>query len=101
MINDIEILLVIGAKNSSNSNRLCDIANNHNILSYLIDDFRQVELAWFDNINVIGVTAGASAPEILVKELLNFLEKNFLLDLIKKDGRKENIIFNIPKSLRG
>lgn len=101
MINDIEMLLVIGAKNSSNSNRLCDIAKNHNIPGYLIDDFRQINLDWFNNINVIGITAGASAPEILVTELLNFLEKHFLLDLIKKDGKTENIIFNIPKSLRG
>ena len=95
------MLLVIGAKNSSNSNRLCDIAKNHNIPGYLIDDFSQVDLSWFKNINVVGITAGASAPEILVTELLNFLEKYFLLDLIKKDGKTENIIFNIPKSLRG
>ena len=100
MIDDIDLLLIIGAKNSSNSNRLCDIGKKNNIPAYLIDDVRDIDLSWFDGINNLGLSAGASAPDILVTEVIEFLAENFLLDLIKKAGKKENIMFNIPKSLR-
>ncbi len=71
------MLLVIGSKNSSNSNRLRDIGIENNIKSYLISGKEEIELAWFNNCTNIAITAGASAPENLVDELINYLKINF------------------------
>jgi len=98
---EIDLLLVIGANNSSNSNRLRDIGKAHNIPSFLISDETEIDMEWFNDVSNIGLTAGASAPEILVERVIDFLEQNFLVSLINKDGKKENIMFNLPKELRG
>lgn len=96
----VDLLLVIGASNSSNSNRLCDIGKENNIASYLITGSQDVDLLWLKDVKKIGITAGASAPEILVKELVEFLEKNANVKITLWQGKKENIIFNIPPKLR-
>lgn len=98
---EIDLLLVIGSQNSSNSNRLCDIGKDHNIASFLIANESEIDLNWFSSIHNVGLTAGASAPEILLNKVIKFLQQNFLVNLIEKDGKKENIMFNLPKELRG
>jgi 4-hydroxy-3-methylbut-2-enyl diphosphate reductase len=95
-----ELLLVIGANNSSNSNRLRDIGEESKISSYLISDEKDIDLKWFENVANVGITAGASAPEILVEGVIDFLRDNFLVTINNVEGKKENIIFNIPKELR-
>ncbi|MFZ8865157.1 MAG: 4-hydroxy-3-methylbut-2-enyl diphosphate reductase [Rickettsiales bacterium] len=100
LVNKVDLLLVIGSKNSSNSNRLRDIGIENNIKSYLISGKEEIELAWFNNCTNIAITAGASAPENLVDELINYLKINFLVNITQINGTKENIIFNLPKELR-
>jgi len=95
-----EVLIVLGSKNSSNSNRLKEIALKMNKPSYLIDGADELQKSWFDKINTIGVTAGASAPESLVQkviEQLNLFSEN---EVIEVSGIKENIVFPIPIELR-
>ena len=79
--NQIELLLVIGSANSSNSNRLCDIARSRGVAAYLLDSAEEIGRLNLDNISRLGVTAGASAPEELLQEALDLLQKkyNFLL----------------------
>ncbi len=96
----VDALIVLGAKNSSNSNRLKDVAMQYNIPSYLIDDASQLTEAMLENINILGVSAGASAPEILVLELLEKLAKFCDIDVAEQEGLKENIVFKLPSKLK-
>ncbi|MBT4879012.1 MAG: 4-hydroxy-3-methylbut-2-enyl diphosphate reductase [Alphaproteobacteria bacterium] len=100
IVKDIDLLLVIGAKNSSNSNRLRDIGTENNKKSFLIADAAEINDKWLENISNIAITAGASAPEILVEEVINYLKENFLVNIKHIDGKKENIVFNLPKELQ-
>ena len=95
-----DLILVVGSKNSSNSNRLKELANNHGISSYLIDSAENIDKCWFENKHSIGVTAGASAPETLVKEVIEYLQKEFAASLKEDSGPKENVVFQLPKELR-
>jgi len=91
-----DIILVVGSENSSNSNRLRDLGLKMNIPSYLIDDVSKLQSDWFDGKNKIGITAGASAPEILVDEIISHLKNIFDIESIKEiEGIKENIKFEI------
>lgn len=96
----VDLVLVIGSKNSSNSNRLQDIAVQMGKKSFLINDYTDIDLSWFANVNKLGITAGASAPEILVEQVLNFIQMNFKTQIHHLEEIKENIYFNIPKELR-
>ncbi len=96
----VDLLLVIGADNSSNSNRLRDIGLEMERASYLINDFRDIKLDWFNNIENIGITAGASAPETLVQEVIEFLKKYFVINIHHLHTIEENIHFNLPLELR-
>lgn len=95
----IDLLLVVGAQNSSNSNRLKEIGVEHKIPSYLIDDAASFDPAWLEGIQVIGITAGASAPEELVTELLARLATYGEIDLELVAGVEENIRFKLPAEL--
>lgn len=96
-----ELILVVGSVNSSNSNRLRELATNEGISSYLIDSTDQIDLGWFEGVNTIGITAGASAPEILVQNVIDFIKSNFSIKSVKTlDGIEENISFPLPKELR-
>ncbi len=97
----IDMLLVIGADNSSNSNRLRDIATEMNKKSFLINSFKDIQLDWFKNITKVGITAGASAPEALVQEVIQFLQQNFKINIHNLQITEENIHFNLPLELRG
>ena len=98
---ECDLILVIGSKNSSNSNRLREIAERSGVESYLIDTSADLNLDWIHEKKVLGITSGASAPEHLVEELLDTLSQNFDIDLKKGEDRQdEGIFFKLPKELR-
>ena len=96
-----DTVLVVGSLNSSNSNRLCELAQRMGRPSYLIDDPQQIQPTWLLHTKILGVTAGASAPETLVQEIVDFLHHRFGAEAPEElAGRPEGIIFPLPKSLR-
>ena len=94
-----DLILVVGSRNSSNSNRLREIAENKNIDGYLIDSAEDIRLDWLEGKNRIGVTAGASAPELLVQNVVDFLTKNGASS-VSSLGFSEDVVFSLPKALR-
>ncbi len=95
-----EILIVIGSKNSSNSNRLKEIADNQGKPAYLIDGSDDIEDQWLNDVASVGITAGASAPEILVQEVVSYLMLNGGKEIIEVDGAVESVKFPVPSSLK-
>lgn len=95
-----DIVLVVGSKNSSNSNRLAELARRSSKNAYLIDYASDIQQEWLINARTIGVTAGASAPDILVQQVIEHLKGLGCTSLIETDGILENITFEIPKELR-
>ena len=100
LANHVDVFLVIGSTNSSNSNRLRELAEKQGVKSFLIDDANDIEKAWFDSANAIGVTAGASAPEVLVKEVMQHLQMNFDATIHSDNGQTESVRFQLPKELQ-
>ena len=96
----VDVFLVIGSANSSNSNRLRELAQNQGVSAYLIDGAADIDNDWFDGANAIGVTAGASAPEILVQEVLDKLAERFDTSIITNEKATENVHFQLPVALR-
>ncbi len=96
----VELLLVVGSKNSSNSNRLRDLGAEMGIPAYLIDDATDIESAWIEGVFTIGLTAGASAPEHLVERVIAYLETLRPLTVEHFEVVKENVTFNLPKEVR-
>ena len=94
-----DLILVVGSKNSSNSNRLREIAENKNIEGYLIDSDADIKLEWLNNKTCIGVTAGASAPELLVNNVVSYLQAHGAGEASSL-GFTEDVIFPLPKPLR-
>ncbi len=99
IIDKIDLLLVVGAQNSSNSNRLKEIGTENNIASYLINDSTELDPDWLKDISTIGITAGASAPEELVEELLKRIESYAEIDLEFVTSNIENVKFKLPQEL--
>ena len=97
---EVDLLLVVGARNSSNSNRLRELAEKMGTRAYLIDDASCIDQAWVDGITRVGVTAGASAPEVLVKQVIEQLQRWGGGRVEERAGREENITFSIPPELR-
>ena len=95
----VDLLLVVGATNSSNSNRLREIGSELGIPSYLIDDAENFDPSWLDGVNIVGVSAGASAPEELIQEVIERLSDFCDVKLKKLDGVEENITFKLPREL--
>jgi 4-hydroxy-3-methylbut-2-enyl diphosphate reductase len=95
-----DVILVLGAKNSSNSNRLRDLGEDMDVPSYLIDDASGLDPKWLQGKNVVGVTAGASAPEALVEELIAKLRTFGDVEVEPLQGVTENIVFKLPQQLR-
>ena len=95
----VDLLLVVGAPNSSNSNRLREIGSELGIPSYLIDDAENFDPSWLDGVNIVGVSAGASAPEELIQEVIERLSEFCDVKLKKLDGVEENITFKLPREL--
>lgn len=100
LANTSDIVLVVGSKNSSNSNRLREVAQTCGARAYLIDDASQIDPAWLDKAMNIGVTAGASAPEVLVKEVIEKLSAGQNQHIDQLQGTEENIVFVLPKNLQ-
>jgi 4-hydroxy-3-methylbut-2-enyl diphosphate reductase len=99
---EVDLMLVVGSKNSSNSNRLRDVAINSGVNAYLINDYSEIDKSWFNgNINTIGITAGASAPEELVMGLVEYLKNLFNIEEVISEnfGIVENVKFNLPRQL--
>ncbi len=95
-----DMIIVVGSPNSSNSNRLKELAIKNNIPSYLIDNANELEKGWFKNKLNIGLTAGASAPELLVEEVIEKIQTWFGASLADKNESTENIVFQLPKELK-
>ncbi len=96
----VDVFLVIGSANSSNSNRLRELAEKQDVDAYLIDGAEDIDYSWFDKAHSIGITAGASAPEVLVQEVINTLEELFETTIITNEKAAENVRFQLPKELR-
>ena len=96
----VDVLLVVGAKNSSNSNRLRELADKMGTKAYLIDDATNVQESWFTGVNAVGVTAGASAPEVLVQQVITRLKELGGNQVTENPGEEENIVFAVPIELR-
>jgi 4-hydroxy-3-methylbut-2-enyl diphosphate reductase len=95
-----DLLLVVGSTNSSNSNRLRELSERMGTSAYLIDNAEQLDPAWFEGVNVVGVTAGASAPEVLVKGVIERLQELGAQAPEELAGREETITFSMPRELR-
>ncbi len=95
-----DLILVVGSPNSSNSNRLREIAEQLGKKSHLIDTAQDMQQAWLKNVDVVGVTAGASAPEILVQEVIEQLKKWGGHTTVENQGKEEKVVFSIPKELQ-
>ncbi len=98
----VDILLVIGAQNSSNSNRLRDLGEESGLNSYLINGAQDIEEKWFKNVEKIGLTAGASAPEVLVQEVILKIKEisQQQVGVFDMNGIEENTFFILPKKVR-
>ena len=97
---EVDLVLVVGSTNSSNSNRLRELAERCGANAYLIDDASMINPDWLKTSQHVGVTAGASAPELLVQEVITTLQAHGGLSVRDLDGREENITFSLPKGLR-
>ncbi|MCI5120933.1 MAG: 4-hydroxy-3-methylbut-2-enyl diphosphate reductase, partial [Candidatus Electrothrix sp. AUS4] len=94
----VDLILVVGSKNSSNSNRLREVAQKNNIPAYLIDHAEEIDQDWLNNVKRVGITAGASAPEYLVTELIAWLRERYEVATVQEmDGVEETICFQMPE----
>ncbi|GLR08608.1 4-hydroxy-3-methylbut-2-enyl diphosphate reductase [Mixta theicola] len=97
---EADVVLVVGSKNSSNSNRLAELAQRAGKRAQLIDSAADIRENWLQGIRCVGVTAGASAPDILVQEVIQRLREFGGEEVTELSGREENIVFEVPKELR-
>lgn len=96
-----DLVLVVGSRNSSNSQRLVEIAKNQGVPAYLIDGPDDIRLEWFSGEETVVITAGASAPEDLVEQCVEWLQGRFQTSLRTHRVREENVRFHLPRELRG
>ncbi|VAW89074.1 4-hydroxy-3-methylbut-2-enyl diphosphate reductase [hydrothermal vent metagenome] len=95
-----DLILVVGSCNSSNSNRLREMAERQGANAYLIDNAGEVDAAWLVDASTVGVTAGASVPEVLVEEVIAYLKVSGVERVKNIKGREENIVFSLPRDLQ-
>ena len=100
MAQSADLMLVVGSPNSSNSNRLRELSERMGTKAFLIDDQSQIEASWLDGVDTVAVTAGASAPEVLVQAVIARLKELGASTSEEVAGREENIVFSMPKELR-
>ena len=100
MAEHIELLLVIGSSNSSNSNRLVEVARDIGVASHLIDDEGDIDPAWLEGVEVVGVTSGASAPEKLVERVCDWFRARGVVDIAPYRMVDEDVTFKLPVELR-
>ena len=97
---ECDLVLVIGSRNSSNSNRLVEVARENGAASHLIDNESQVQEEWLDGMRVVGITSGASAPEELVQRLVEFFRDRGTDDVQELEVVHEDVRFMLPKTIR-
>ena len=97
---EVQLLLVVGSKNSSNSNRLRELAERCGCRSYLIDRAADINPEWLANVSAVGITAGASAPELIVQQVVQALQRQGGGAVEEYDGVRETVSFPIPRELR-
>ncbi len=95
-----DVVLIAGSKNSSNSNRLKEVADANGAKAYLVDDSGDIDLEWLSDVSKVGVSAGASAPEYIVKDILEFLQKNGATDIVEVGSDLKEKSFPLPKEVR-
>jgi 4-hydroxy-3-methylbut-2-enyl diphosphate reductase len=94
-----DLVLVVGSNNSSNSNRLVEVSRNLDTIAYLIDDSDKIRSEWLENAKTVAVTAGASAPEVLVQDVINYLQRNGFGDVEEVEVMPENVRFGLPPEI--
>ena len=99
MARDCDLVIVVGSPNSSNSNRLREVAQHQGVESYMVDDASHLNPAWIVGKKKIGVSAGASAPEVLVQEVITKLQALGAIEVTELHGVVENVVFQLPKNL--
>jgi 4-hydroxy-3-methylbut-2-enyl diphosphate reductase len=95
-----DLVLVIGSRNSSNSNRLVEVAREHGAQSHLIDNETQVDETWLEGVETVGITSGASAPETLVSRLVEYFRERGVTDVSEFEVVQEDVRFMLPKTIR-
>mgnify|MGYP001234605280 FL=1 len=99
LVDHVNLILIVGAKNSSNSNRLRDLGEESGVDTYLIETADDLDRKWFDNVESIGISSGASTPDELVKEVINRISSFREIKIEKRPGIEENIVFKLPREL--
>jgi len=99
MAEKVDMVLVVGARNSSNSNRLREVAASQKIPAYLVQDETELQACWLLGVSKIGITSGASTPEVLVKRVVDTLAKNLSQQVISLPGVQEDVVFRLPLEL--
>ena len=100
LLGEVDVLLVIGSRNSSNSQRLVDVAHAAGVAAYLVDDESEIDECWFDDGRVAGVTSGASAPERLVRDVCDWFRARGVTDVEEFRSVYEDVVFRLPVELR-
>jgi 4-hydroxy-3-methylbut-2-enyl diphosphate reductase len=100
MLEEIELLLVVGSHNSSNSVRLVDVASAAGVAAYLVDDASEIDETWLEGVDVVGVTSGASAPERLVAGVCDWFRARGVDDITAFSSAYEDVVFRLPVELR-
>jgi 4-hydroxy-3-methylbut-2-en-1-yl diphosphate reductase len=100
LLPEVDLLLVIGSKNSSNSNRLVEVAKAAGVASHLIDDESEIDERWLEDVSVVGITSGASAPEKLVQRVCDWFRERGVADIAPHRFVEEDIEFRLPVELR-
>jgi 4-hydroxy-3-methylbut-2-enyl diphosphate reductase len=94
-----DLVLVVGSTNSSNSNRLVEVSRNLGTVGYLIDNSQAIDPKWLEGVSTVAVTAGASAPEILVEDVVNYLNQNGFSSVEEVEVMPENVRFGLPPEI--
>jgi 4-hydroxy-3-methylbut-2-enyl diphosphate reductase len=94
-----DLVLVVGSNNSSNSNRLVEVSRNLDTIAYLIDDSEKIRSEWLEHAKTVAVTAGASAPEVLVQDVINYLQRNGFGEVEEVEVMPENVRFGLPPEI--
>jgi 4-hydroxy-3-methylbut-2-enyl diphosphate reductase len=94
-----DLVIVVGSPNSSNSNRLREVAKNLSVPAYLVDNAGELQPQWLQGKQCVGITAGASAPEVLVQEVIARLQELGAVNVREAEGIQENVVFPLPKAL--
>ena len=99
LVNHVDLMLVVGAKNSSNSNRLRDLGEESGVDTYLIETANDLDSGWFNNVNSVGISSGASTPDELVQEVIDRIATFRKIKIEMRPGIEENVVFKLPKEL--